>query len=118
MVLVDIAKQTATNVCQFAWYSTKQPQTRRPKGTYGSTCILAKQAIGQHRHGPSGQVRIPQSPGNKACELNIALPYYGTFIAMYSPLAQAKFMTEDFILPWHDRNSQLGDYLHIALLTV
>lgn len=37
---------------------------------------------------------------------------------MYSPLAQVKFMEEDFMLPWHDRNSQRGDYLHITFLTV
>ena len=38
-VLSDIAKQTRTNVCQFAQYSIKRPQTRRAMGTYGSTCI-------------------------------------------------------------------------------
>lgn len=72
-------------------------------GTYGRMCILPKQAVGQYRYDvqvPSVQVHALQSPGNKASELNIALPYCGTFIAMYSLLAQLKFMEEDVLLPW------------------
>lgn len=84
-------------------------------------CILAKQAVGWHRHDvqvPSGQLHILQSLGNKARELNIVLPYHRTFTATYSPLAPLKFMEEDFTLPWYGRIFQLGDYLNITSCTL